>query len=196
MWTIGVVGLAVLGVTLAGTAAGAKPGKAGTGAGNCVIELAPGSKKALSTTCFDGFSEAVSFATQGRVTDAAAAGAGLDRQIQESNDAASVSPNAVFVLSVEYFDLAGFGPALVFIGAVQCTAATNVPDYEFVLAQADWDQISSYSTSYCLVNHFFLQNFTSANTGNTWCSTRICPIALMQPGNIPGDNNTRALRWT
>lgn len=161
-----------------------------------------GSSKPASTTCFDGFTQAISFATQGRVTDApaiAAPDASLDRRIQESNQAA-VSPDAVFVLSIEYFDTTGLGPALVFIGATQCSASVADVDYAFILAAADYDQISSFYTSYCWVNHYYLQNFTSPNTGFHPCGTHHCPIPpMIDPvtGTTHlGDNNTRALTWS
>lgn len=195
VWTI-VVGLAVLGAAFVGTPAGAKPGKPGAGAGNCVIELVRGSSKAASTTCFGAFTEAISFATQGRITDAPAAGldAGFDGLVRESNQTAAVSPNASYVLSIEYFDTAGLGPALVFIGATQCTPSISDVDYAYTLAPVDYDQISSFYTSYCWVNHFYLANSGSANTGFWPCGLHHCPIRPMN--DYPGDNNTRLLQWT
>jgi hypothetical protein len=190
-----------LGLVMAGLSLTAVPATAGPAKpeGHCVVALADGN----ATTCFGTFTEAISFATAGRVTDApaaAAVGDSLKAKIDESNRVASTSPTPQAVtLSIEYEGAPPPGAwSLTFTGDVQCTASFADVNYTFVLPQAYWDQISSYATFYCYVDHHYLTNLAAPSTGFYFCSPAgaWCTIPLMQPGNINGDNNTRSLRWT
>ncbi|WP_020523730.1 hypothetical protein [Catelliglobosispora koreensis] len=190
------LGLALVTLGLTAAPAQAKPGPTG----HCVVALSDG--KAMS--CFGTFTEAIAFATNGRVADAPATtenlGASFDAKIEASNRAAAAGPTPQAVtLSIEHEGAPPPGAwSLTFTGATQCTASFGDVDYSYSLPSAYWDQISSYRTYFCYVDHHFWSTFGTPNTGFYFCSPAgaWCTIPAMQPGNIAGNNNTRSLRWT
>jgi hypothetical protein len=195
-----VIGAALFGVTVGAAPAVAKPGPAAPAAapnGHCVVGLTPGSDKAASTNCFASFSEAISFATGGAVTDTPTNSAEMSALTTKVNAANAAAPPSVqAVISVEWFGLGFTGTSITFSGPVNCTTPTSNIDYQITLASVDWDQISSFqSFSNCWVDHYFLQNFGLPRTG--YFPTR-SPVSTMNVGGGPfnGDNNTRSIRWS
>lgn len=205
-----VLGVTLLGTAMAATPASAKPSPtlhAGP-TGHCVVALAHGSPTPDATTCFATFTEAISSATHGRVTDAPASPAtatndlGFRERIAAANQAAASEPIAqAVILSIEYEGAPPPGAwSLTFTAANQCSASFADTDYQYSLPQAYWDQISSFVTSYCYVDHYYWQNYGLPRTGyhfcvpaGAWCTV---PDMNIGGGPFPGNNNTRSLRWT
>lgn len=204
-----VLGGSLLGAVLAAAPADAKPnGGASTLSGtnrNCVATLQHGFNPKPALACFGTFTEAISFATHGVVTDAPAiaAQAAKDPSFKTKMDAAgqALSPLVASPIGVE-FDALGFATtswSMTFNGATACTGPVDDIDFSVDLPQPVWDQVSSFLTLFgatlCLADHYFLQNFGLPRTGFVGSSS---PVPTMNVGGGPfaGDNNTRSITWS
>ena len=203
------LGTTLVGVALLAAPAAAKPGTPATAvssAGNCVVALQKGTNINPARTCFTTFTQAISFATHGAVTNAPAsaakamADAKFKAELNGANSAAAAAPQASLLLGIDYEGL-GFGGAfsITWTGPVACTGPINDIDYAISLPSSLWDQISSFQTlfspSLCLEDHYFLQNFGLPRTGFFGTSS---PVPTMNVGGGPfnGDNNTRSITWS
>ncbi|MEV6634916.1 hypothetical protein AB0M54_29625 [Actinoplanes sp. NPDC051470] len=200
-----VAGITLIGGAVAATpvsAAPAKPGAAGAMSGHCVIKLRPGLNKAPALSCFGTFTEALSYASGGAVTDApakATSSKALTAKIEAANTAAlnpAAAQAAPLVIGVEYSEPNFAGWTLTMSGSVSCTGQTTDVDYSLDLPSVAWDQISSFTNfNICFTDHYFLQNFALPRTG----FQRTLPIvSSMNIGGGPfnGDNNTRSITWS
>lgn len=197
--------VAVLGGALAATpasAAPAKPGGAGVMRGHCVANLKPGVNKASALHCFSTFTQAISYATGGVVSDApakATASAALAAKFEAANAAARrVSPQAAapMIVGVEYSDPNFTGWTLTMSVTSGCTLTTTDVDYSLDLPSPLWDQISSYTnTSLCFTDHYYLSNFGNPHTGFLDDAATM-PSMNVDGGPFNGDNNTRSITWS
>lgn len=200
-----IAGVALLGVAVAATpvsAAPGKPGAAGTMSGHCVIKLRPGINKAAARSCFGTFTEALSYASGGAVTDApaeATSSKALTAKIEAANTAA-LNPQAAqaapLIIGVEYSDPNFAGWTLTMSGSVSCTGSTGDVDYSLDLPSVAWDQISSFTNfNICFTDHYYLQNFALPRTGFQR-TLPVIPSMNIGGGPFNGDNNTRSITWS
>jgi hypothetical protein len=200
-----IAGIALLGGAMAATPAGAapaKPGAAGAMSGHCVIKMRPGLNKAAAQSCFGTFTEAISYASGGVVTDApakATSSKALTAKIEAANTAA-LNPHAAqaapLIIGVEYSDPNFAGWTLTLSGTVTCTGPTGDIDYSLDLPSVAWDQISSFTNfNICFTDHYFLQNFVLPRTGFVSDRTTM-PSMNIGGGPFNGDNNTRSITWS
>ncbi|MDT5035666.1 MAG: hypothetical protein QOE03_851 [Micromonosporaceae bacterium] len=209
----------LLAASLLGAVAAAAPASAkssGTGSApstalsanhNCVVSLQRGANPAPVTTCFATFTQAVSHATNGAVTDArkTAAEAAKDPSFAEKLNAAGraggIHAAAASLVGIEYeaLDFSTASWSFIYNGPVACTGPIDDIDYSVDLPSPVWDAISSFQTfftpTFCLADHYFLQNFGLPSTGFFATSS---PVPTMSVGGGPfvGDNNTRSITWS
>ena len=207
-----VAGAALLAVTVMATPASAAPG-GGSAAGlkgNCVVNLARGSTSQTAPTCFSTFTQSVSYATGGAVTDAPArstrsTGPAIAAEIESANAVAvsrdAAQPNAALasvVIGIEY-DLANFSTAswsLIFTGTGPCTLTTTDIDFVYDLPPVYWDQISSFQNfNVCDTDHYLGQGFTGLHTG-FFPSQATMPFIRVVNVFVASDNATRSLTWS
>jgi hypothetical protein len=200
-----IAGIVLLGDAMAVapvSAAPAKPGAAGAMSGHCVIKLRPGLNKAAAQSCFGTFTEALSYASGGVVTDApakATSSEALTAKIEAANTAA-LNPHAgqaaPLVIGIEFSEPSGAGWTLTLSGTVSCTFATSDIDYSLDLPSVAWDQISSFTSfNVCYSDHYFLQNFGLPRTG-FFSGQPLMPSMSVGGGPFNGDNNTRSITWS
>lgn len=203
---------ALLGAVAVASPAGAstKPGGAATAGwhGHCVMKVVKGSNQAASETCFSTFTQAISYATGGAVTDApatptAATAAATTAKINAANSAARAStvhplatPPAPFTVGTEYSEPNYAGWTLTVAGPAACTPSFDDVDYSVDLPSPIWDQISSFKTyNICWADHFYLSNFAGYHTGYQPGQPTMPPMSLGGT-SVSGDNNARSIAWT
>jgi hypothetical protein len=158
---------------------------------HCVVDVSG----QAATACFDSFTEAISQATGGRVTDAptdpwaAATDAGLDATLNAAAERSSlIGTGADTVISIEYLDRNFDGGTQIWSAGGGCNDTLNNVDHE--AGDVTWvvNQISSWrSYANCWVKHYENPNFGGDSIG--YLPTRSYIGDAM-------DDRTSSIRWS